>query len=88
MELEYQTTLPDTDLEVLITFDYTPYDPGRTSGPPENCYPPEGGDAEITSIITTPGGDELEPLLRPWVLKNLVDKCETWARERQSAGEL
>ena len=25
------------------------YDPGRLSGPPENCYPPEG-DLEIISI--------------------------------------
>ena len=24
----------------------TPFDPGRTSGPPEHCYPPEGGEIE------------------------------------------
>lgn len=29
---------------------YTPYNPGRTSGPPERCYPPEGGYAEIGSV--------------------------------------
>jgi len=28
------------DLEVEVTF-YTPGNPGVTSGPPENCYPPE-----------------------------------------------
>jgi len=26
---------------------YEPYDPGVTSGPPEHCYPPEGGDFEV-----------------------------------------
>jgi hypothetical protein len=28
-------------------FDVEPYIAGRTSGPPENCYPPEGGFADI-----------------------------------------
>lgn len=31
-------------LEVAYTA--TPYDSGCTSGPPEGCYPPEGGDVE------------------------------------------
>ena len=26
---------------------YEPYDPGVTSGPPEHCYPPEGGEFEV-----------------------------------------
>ena len=26
------------------------YDPGCTSGPPESCYPPEGGEVEIESV--------------------------------------
>lgn len=30
--------------------DYTPYVPARLSGPPENCYPEEGGYAEITDL--------------------------------------
>lgn len=33
-----------------IECEVTPYDPGRTYGPPENCYPPEGGEVEILSI--------------------------------------
>jgi hypothetical protein len=28
--------------QIAVT-DYEPYDPGCTSGPPEHCYPPEGG---------------------------------------------
>jgi hypothetical protein len=39
---------------ILATFDVaftrTPYDPGFVSGPPDRCYPPEGGEIEITAI--------------------------------------
>jgi hypothetical protein len=37
-----------TTLEVAGTV--TAYDPGRTCGPPESCYPPEGGEVEIESV--------------------------------------
>lgn len=33
-----------------INCEVTPYDPGRTYGPPEKCYPPEGGEVEIESV--------------------------------------
>lgn len=38
--------------EVTLCFDcyVTPYDPGRTSGPPERCYPPEGGFEECSRV--------------------------------------
>jgi hypothetical protein len=29
---------------------YTPGDPGRLSGPPEKCYPPEPSEIEITKL--------------------------------------
>jgi len=35
----------DFEFEVDI-LSSTPFDPGRTSGPPEHCYPPEGGEIE------------------------------------------
>ena len=38
------------EIEVEVEFEATDYDPGVCSGPPENCYPPEGGDVEITSV--------------------------------------
>jgi len=38
------------DTPVTVEFDSTPYDPGRISGPPEYCYPPEGGECEITAV--------------------------------------
>lgn len=33
-----------------LTYNYTAGDPGRTSGPPEDCYPPEPEEVEITKI--------------------------------------
>ncbi len=33
-----------------VTFTREPYDPGYISGPPELCYPPEGGEIEITDL--------------------------------------
>jgi len=29
--------------EFWVTYEVEPYVPGKLSGPPENCYPPEGG---------------------------------------------
>jgi len=40
----------EDELELDIDGNVTSYDPGRLSGPPEDCYPPEGGEAEIESV--------------------------------------
>ena len=44
------TTKTWIEIEIEVEFDATPYNPGVTSGPPEACYPPEGGEVEITQI--------------------------------------
>ena len=36
------------EIRVEVEYNATPYDPGVTRGPPESCYPPEGGEVEIT----------------------------------------
>lgn len=38
------------DGEYEIEAEVSDYDPGRAWGRPENCYPPEGGEVEITSV--------------------------------------
>jgi hypothetical protein len=38
------------ELDFNIEADMSLYDPGNTCGPPENCYPPEGGEIDITGI--------------------------------------
>jgi hypothetical protein len=49
----------DTSLELDIEFSSSGYyDAGRVSGPPEDCYPPEGEDERTLDCITVhgPGG--------------------------------
>lgn len=43
---EFKSTVCGIPCTVLVT-SYIPYDPGRTYGPPEQCYPPEGGEMEF-----------------------------------------
>lgn len=44
-----RTTL-SIEVEVEVDGDYEPYVPARISGPPEDCYPAEGGIFAITDI--------------------------------------
>lgn len=43
-------TIEWAGLEFEGTASYTPGDPGRLSGPPEKCYPPEPAEVEVTSL--------------------------------------
>ena len=38
------------EVEVEINANILPYVPGKLSGPPENCYPPEGGECDDWSL--------------------------------------
>ena len=42
--------LPDGS-EITVRWEFSPYDPGRTYGPVEACYPPEGGELLKAEII-------------------------------------
>lgn len=41
------------EVEFVMTYEYTPFRPGRFSGPPEDCYPDEPEELEIESIENT-----------------------------------
>ena len=43
---------PDADLpvELVVTYTGSPIIPAQTYGPPEHCYPAEGGEVEIQSV--------------------------------------
>lgn len=56
-----------------ISFNYLPGNPGRISGPPEHCYPPEPAEVEIISVVYR--GVYLTPVcdwsfLEEWILEN------------------
>lgn len=79
-------TLEDAELEV--TFSATPSIPAYISGPPEDCYPAEGGEVELESVMLW--DQELLPLLSDSARKRLIDKAydelsELFAEELASA---
>lgn len=86
------------ELEFVIEADVSPYDPGRTCGPPESCYPPEGGEVEIAEIRlaaqqgeTLPEGlaDELGDALyrllatRPQLMEAIETLCAEKAQRQR-----
>ena len=38
------------EVEYTISADVSPFVPGQLSGPPENCYPDEGGECEDIEV--------------------------------------
>jgi len=48
--IEFMIERDDEEIELVIEGDIEPYVPAKLSGPPENCYPAEGGYAEITKV--------------------------------------
>ena len=52
---KYKTTVQPADrnpeFEVVVEYAFHKGDPGRTSGPPERCYPPEPAYLEIISVM-------------------------------------
>jgi len=55
-QLTVVRTLNNEEAEVVVdlTADVSPVIPGRFSGPPESCYPAEGG--EVENLVATVGG--------------------------------
>lgn len=77
MRTLYHTTYLDDDREIGIEYTQTPFIPARISGPPEDCYPAEGGDVEIIDVsVKTDDG---------WADYAATDEeIEAWAREIES----
>lgn len=53
-EITYHLERDDEEAELTITGEVEPYIPGKISGPPEHCYPAEGGTASIIDILYVP----------------------------------
>lgn len=64
------TTITILDLEFEVIVDnITPFDRGRTFGPPEDCYPPEGGEIEWHV-------DEAQPIAE--FIQMAIDNNDSW----------
>ena len=59
-----------------VEFEATPYEPARISGPPEHCYPAEGGDVDIISIIL--GDWEVTDILSEYILEKIQAAVEAY----------
>ncbi len=60
-------------LDVVIHYDIEPYVPAKISGPPEDCYPAEGG--YVTDMVAMKNGNELVDL-SPEETKEVTDWIE------------
>ena len=63
--------------ELLVHGDATPEDPGRVSGPPENCWPPEAASFDPTKIellVSVTEDLSLTPMKRN-VYIDITDLC-------------
>lgn len=67
-EVEYD------DVTFNVEFTATPYRREQVSGPPENCYPAEGGEVEIVNVYL--GDDEVQVTLSEPVIAHLQAACE------------
>jgi hypothetical protein len=65
--------------DVSVAWQFSRLDPGRYSGPPENCYPAEGGEV-LSCVVTRPDGTVIadgESWLRTALgEKQFEDECE------------
>jgi len=77
-------------LQFSAEVDYEPYIPARISGPPEDCYPAEGGNCEITSL--TRNGQPADFLLESDIADDLNEAAfaaceESLQSQREEAEE-
>lgn len=53
--VEWELERGEDILAVTIAYTVADYDPGSTYGPPEDCYPPEGGEVEELTATMADG---------------------------------
>lgn len=68
-------TCPNEECEADVNVAYYPGSPGKTYGPPEDCYPPEGDDIDTPEECTECGYVFTNADLNRW--------CEALAENRK-----
>ena len=82
----------DTHLELplCVEFDFTPGTPGRITGPPEDCYPPEGAEIDITAVYLERegvGGTTQRLDIQSWLSADELESLKDAAMESLDTDE-
>lgn len=78
----------DDETTLEVTGDVSAYDQGRCSGPPDSCYPPEGGEVAINTITVVQTGEKLtEGDLTEKEIRDIEDHAAFGELDCDEAGE-
>jgi len=77
----------EEDIEVEVVVHYSPGSPGRLSGPPERCYPPEPPEVEVAIAKRTDTGVVVPP---GWLDYDAMEQaiCDEIAGEKEYDAEM
>jgi hypothetical protein len=73
----------EDDVPYMVQYEYEPLIPGRFSGPPENCYPDEGGSLAIGDIFLNGEWVPVDGFIDPKLLSKWEDKLYTQVAEAE-----
>lgn len=81
-----EVELDGQPVRVKVLYNFLPGTPGRTSGPPEDCYPSEPDETEIEGVyaLSEPKTD-LSARLTPTEMSRLLDEARAIGEERAQA---
>ena len=86
--IEVTVTITDSqDRRARLVAEYTPEIPARTWGPPEQCYPAEGGDTEVIEVKALDFGADIAEILRDMSAVEEAVRAEVGDLEADRAAE-
>lgn len=69
----------EAETEIEVEYSISAYDPGVIFGPPERCYPPEGGEVEIMGAWLRPRGQQRGESIE--LSDAEIERISTWLAE-------